>query len=513
MEQGKNESKAAKKLNIALFIPRKLGQFKRFVNRSMEGKYSAGLIAFTTAAAAMLLLILMLFVPNYLGVAGDETVGQVMNASGVYYTSSEISDVYNNYFVRTYSNILRDSDAGTDYFNSQVVLVRIAVFLDNLFTGDKIFDIRFLALLYGFFYVPALYLLIKQACNRVKNFSEGFIIGVVGLLMFADVAYLTYFNSFYPEALQFVCLMYCVAFGLSFQDNGSSLKDFGCLFAFMAAATALLSVRGECAFLGIVFAVFCLKLLFARKHWMWRVICVMAAFMLSFISIVCMINMEVGYDEKSKFHAMTRGVLFEAGNPRRALEEFGIDGSYELLADVSAYDAIPFVTSEDESLKDGFLDRYTQMDIAAYYVRHPGSFINLLDSAIKACYGIRKDYCGNYEQSAGFPPGAKSIFWGVWSTFKSRSAPRTIGYFGVLIAAAIMLFRKGYSLRPDEDRRSTVFLDMMMVIAAVCILQAGSTIIYSGDAEMIQHGFLISCGMDIITYFVFAELVHKMKIF
>ena len=72
--------------------------------------------------------------------------------------------------MRTYSNILRDSDAGTDYFNSQVALVRIAVFLDNLFTGDKIFDIRFLALLYGFFYVPALYLLIKKACNRVKNY-------------------------------------------------------------------------------------------------------------------------------------------------------------------------------------------------------------------------------------------------------------------------------------------------------------------------------------------------------
>lgn len=426
----------------------------------MEGRYSARKIAFVTACLSMGLMILMFFVPNYLGVAGDQTVGRVMNSSGVYYTKTDIADIYNNYFVWTYSNVLKEQETADEFLNSQVILVRIAVFLDNLITGDKVFDIRFLALLYGILYVPAVYLLVLQACSRVNSFSEGSVIGFVGLLIFADVAYLTYFNSFYPEALWFICLLYCVAAGLSFQENRSAVQDFGALFVLVVFSSVLMTSRGECAFLGVVFAVFCLKLLFARKNWMWGVICVMTAFLLSLLSISCMINMQ-----------------------------------------------------SDQALQEEFLSQYTYMDVAAYYVRHPGSFVNLMDVFIKSCFGIRKESCDNYEQSVGLPAQAKSIFWGAWSTFKNTSAPKTIGYLLVLIGAVLLLFGRGYSIRPDEDRRSTVFLDMMMVVVLICVLQSGNTIIHSGDAEMVQHCFLISLGIDIITYFVFAELVHKIKIF
>lgn len=513
MSTGKTETKIAQKVNIALWIPRKIGQLKQKVNQRMEGKYSAQLIALFTACLAMILMIIMLFVPNYLGVAGDQTVGRVMNASGVYYTKTDIADIYDNYFVRTYSNVLKGQESSDEFFNSQVATIRVAVFLDNLFTGDKVFDIRFLALIYGILYVPALYLLIRQACSRVKNFSEGIVIGLVGLLIFSDVAYITYFNSFYPEALWFISLIYCVAAGLSFQENRSALKDFGSLAVMVISAIVLLTSRGECAFLGVLFAVFCLKLMFARKDWRWGVVCVLAAFFLSVLSITCMVSMPSDYDDTSKLHAMTRGVLFESKNPAETLEEFGISSSYELLADASAYEYLPIVDAGNTVLKEEFLDQYSYADIAAYYLRHPGDFFNMLDLSIKSCFGIRRDHCGNYEQSVGMPEQAKSLFWSAWSTFKSTSAPQTIGFLIVLIGAVVLLFGKGYSIRPDEDRRSTVFLDMMMVVVLVCILQAGNTIIHSGDAEMIYHCFLVGFGIDIITYFVFAELVHKLKIF
>ena len=203
----------ANRINIALWIPRKLNQLKQKLNNRMEGKYSSRLIAVGTTALASFLMIIMLFVPNYLGVAGDQNVGRVMNAAGVYYTDTEMGNIYNNYFVRTYSNVLVGQETADEFLNSQVLLVRIAVFVDNIFTGDRVFDIRFLALLYGLLYIPALYVLVKQACSRVKKFSEGIVIGFVGVLMFADVAYITYFNSFYPEALWFVSLMYCVGAG------------------------------------------------------------------------------------------------------------------------------------------------------------------------------------------------------------------------------------------------------------------------------------------------------------
>lgn len=511
--QNNEESKTVRQLNRVIGLFHKLGSFRKGIDRQMEGKYSPKLIALVATAASVLLMTLMLFVPNYLGVADDGSISRVMNAAEVYYTQTEVADIYNNYFIKTYSNVLSDYTVRDSYNNSQVLLVKTAVYLDNLVTRDKFFDIRFLALLYGILYAPALYLLIKQACMRVKNFSEGFVIGFAGMLIFSDVAYITYFNSFYPEALWFIALMYCVGAALSFQVSRSGYRDFGSLMLIVVSGIVLLSSRSQTSFIGILIAVFCLKLLFTRKNWMWGLFCVMSAFLLSFLSITCMINLESDFDETSKFHAMTRGVLFQSDNPGETLEEFGIDSSYEMLTDVSSYDYLPLVQAENEILKENFLDKYSQMDIAVYYLRHPRSFFSMLDVAIKSCFGIRREYCGNYEQSVGLPARARSIFWGAWSTFKNNSAPKTIGYLIVLIGAVVMLFGRGYSIRPYEDRRSTVFLDMLMVIVFICLSQAAITIVNSGDAEMVQHCFLISYGIDLITYYVFAELVHKINIF
>lgn len=509
----KQDSTFTKHLNHFFAAIVKLGQLRKRMNQHMEGKYSPKLIAMTSTAIATLLMIIMLFFPNYLGVADDGSVSDVMQSAGIYYMQTDVSDVYNNFFIKKYSNVLSDYAVMGNNMNSQVLLVKLSVFLDNLVTRDIFYDIRFLALIYGIFYVPAVYLLIKQACQRVKKFSEGIVISLSGILIFSDVAYISYFNSFYPEAIWFISLMYCVGAALSFQNQRSGYLDTGSIAVIVIAGIVLITSRKQAACIGFLLSVFCLKLLFVRKEWKWGLICSGAAFILSITSISALVNLSSDFDQTSKFHAMTRGVLFESNNPGETLSEFGISTSYEMLTDVSAYDYLPLVTSTDESLTEDFLNKYTQVDVASYYVRHPGSFIRMLDVAIKSCFGIRREYCGNYEKSVGLPKRARSIFWSSWSTFKNNSAPKTIGYLVVLTGVLIMLFGRGYSIRSYENRRNTVFLDMMMVVLFICLIEAGITIVNSGDAEMVQHCFLVSYGVDIITYFVFSELVHKINIF
>lgn len=500
-------------INLMIGFFKKLGHFKKRINKRMEGKYSPAIISFSATAMASFLIIMMLFVPNYLGVADDGSISHVMKAVHISYMQTEVSDIYNNYFVKHYSNLLSDYNQSENYINSQVLLLKAAVRLDNLITKDTFFDIRFLALLYTIFYIPALFLLIKQACMRVKKFSEGFAIGFVGVLIFTDVAYITYFNSFYPEALWFISLMYCVGAGLSFQENREGYLDFIYLMILSAAGCILISSRQQTAFLGVIFAVFVMKLLFVRRGWKWATICVLTSFAISIFSIGCMIHLQSDFNETSKFHAMTRGVLFQSSNPGESLKEFGIEPSYEMLTDASSYDYLPLVQASNPVLRKDFLDKYTQLDIVMYYLRHPASYISMLDVSIKSCFGIRREFCGNYEKSVGLPPKAKSIFWSMWSIFKNNTAPKTIGYLVLLVIVILFLFRKNYSLRPSEDRRSTVFMDVMLVVVCICLMQGGITITNSGDAEMIQHCFLISYGIDMMTYFIFAEVAHKINIF
>ena len=478
----------------------------------MDGKYSPSFLALIVTVIAALAVSGILFLPNYLGVANDGTTDAIMNAAGIYYIEEDPGDIYNNYFIKTYSRIAAGKEEQGKTLNSQVIIIKIAAAIDDMVTGDKYFDIRFLGLIYMLLYLPAVYLFIKQVCERVKRFSEIFVIAAAGLIIFSDAGYVTYFNSFYPEALWFITMLYCVGFAMSFQKSKSGAGDLLNLLLFLMSAVVLISSRRQCAVIGFIFTVYCIRLIFIRRSLIWGASCIAAAFVLSILGVVCFLGYQSDFSETSKFHAMTRGVLFESANPAETLAEFGIDSSYELLADASAYDYLPLVKAGDASLYHGFMDKYSTQDIVVYYLRHPGSLLGMIDVSIGSGMNIPRSNCGNYEKSVGLPKMAKSLFWSAWSTFKMTSAPRTIGYLFLLTAGVVLLFYKGYSIRPVEDRRATVFLDMLFMVLAVLLSQSIVVIFNSGDAEMVQRTFLVGFGLDIMTYCVFAELLHKIKI-
>lgn len=111
------------------------------------------------------------------------------------------------------------------------------------------------------------------------------------------------------------------------------------------------------------------------------------------------------------------------------------------------------------------------------------------------------------------PAQAKSILWCAWSSYKENSAPKTIGFLIAVFAVAVVLYGREYTLRPVEGSRDVVFLDFQVLFLVICIVHAANVIIHSGDAELVQHCFLIGFAMDLMTYCVLAELLHKLRIF
>jgi len=482
------------------------------INAIMEGKYSPALLALAVTVIAALAAILILFLPNYLGVANDGSTDEVMRSAGIYYIEKNPEQNYGNYFNKTYTEVASGAEIQGKVWNSQLIFLTAAKAIDHLFTRDRIFDVRFLGLIYILLYLPALYLIVRQTCERVKSFSEGTLIAGAGLIIFSDVGYVTYFNSFYPEALWFVAMLYCVGAFMSFQNKRSVYKDISALILILVSGSVLISSRRQCAVMGFILAIPVIRLIFVRKSFIWGGGCAAGAFILSLVSFICILGYPSDFNETSKLHAMTRGVLFSSADPAQALTEFGIDPSYELLADASAYDYLPFVKSGDSSLYHGFMDQYTISDIGVYYLRHPGSLISMIDVSIKQGMDMRRSNCGNYEKEAGFPEKGKSLFWSGWSSFKELSAPKTVGYLILLTGFIIFLFYRGYSIRSVEDRRDTAFLDTLFMVLAFLLSQSIVVIVNSGDAQMVQRLFLVGLSMDIMTYCVFAELLHKLRI-
>ena len=505
-----NETDDYRRIRILLQILDKINKrIKSIINSiniRMKDKYSPTLIGVYAGLASAILLIIMLFIPPYLGLSDDGRFSRVMNSIGIYNFDSSSEDLYYNYYIRRYSTV-PTGFGQSSYFSSLTIFVRIALAINNIFIKNNVFDMRFMALVYGIIFIPTLMLLIKHAARKVDNFTEGAIIGIAGVIIFSDVSYITYFSSFYAEALVFVCFLLCIGCALSLQEEGKD--DFWLILYTISGILIIMSER-QYALSGIFLGIMAITFIFIKKEFSWRIGCIAVGFILVLSSFFSYYLIESDFSLSSKFHSMTRGVLLQSSNPEETLSEFGISPNYSVLADVNSDYPYPLTKAYNKALDNGFYDKYDTFDIISYYIRHPGSMISMLDISVKSVFNTRLDYSGNYEKGVGLNPKQKSLFWSTWSTFKMQSAPKTVGFIFILILAVFVIANgnKGET----EDKRSQIAFQTMILIVAIGLAQAIMAIVMSGDAELSSHTFIFSVSIDLICYFCFSEILHKLNI-
>lgn len=473
------------------------------VNTKMHGKYSPALIGIMAGIFGGIISIIMLFAPPYLGMSDDGSFSKVMNSVGIY-NFNDNEDSYFNYYVKTYSTVRSGLVENLSYFSSLTIIARLALMVDNIFTRDAIFDMRFIALVYVLIFIPTLMLIVKQAARRVNNFTEGAVIGAVGVLIFSDVSYITYFSSFYSEALVLVSLLLCVGAVLSIQEDKN---DVIWLIIYTISGVFLILAEKQYALSGFFLGILAVSLNFVRKNFFWKITCLVMGLILFISSIFSYYVVESEFNLASKYHSMTRGVLLQSTSPEETLAEFGIQPNYSILTDTNVNEFYPLTNGNSEILSNGFYDKYDAKDIAYYYLNHPDAMISMIDIAVKSAFDIRTSYSGNYEKNYGFQPKAKSLFWSAWSTFKSMSAPKTIGFLAILFIGTGITFRKSIL-----SKRSGIIAETMLLIGVIGIAQAILTIIMSGDSELNKHNFIFSVSIDLLCYFCFAEILHKLNI-
>ncbi len=500
-----NKNNDLKLIRLILITLKKVAETLKMwiakVNKNREGKYSSTFISLCSAILSAMLLIIMLFVPPYLGMSDDGSFARVSNPAGIYHLDSADEDLYFNYYVKEYLSLSPKAPSDVS-FSAQRLLIHIAKFIDNLFTQDNLFDLRFLALIYGLLFIPAIALLIKQATQRAKTFAQSIVIALFGIIIFVDVSYITYFSSFYNKPIMYIGILFCVGAAFSLQEDRHNPIY---LIVFTSFGMLVTTAENQCAVVGIFLGILCVKFIFISKDVFWRLGCICCVLLLFASVMFSVYYVPTTYTQTSKYHAMTRGVLLQATDPEQTLQEFGIDSSYAVLTDTSSYDNYPFVKPDNKLLEKGFYDRYSENEIFYYYLKKPKAMIAMLDISVKSALDFRAGYSGNYEKSVGMPKMAKSLFWSIWSNFKTNSAPRTIGFIIVLLIAILFLFR-------NKSIKSSIPLETMLIVFCIGISQAIITIVNSGDAEMSQHLFLLSVSIDILIYFCFSQVLNRLNI-
>ncbi len=483
----------------------KLLALYRRTNARFSHKWPTAYYALLSLGVMFLLAAVMLWLPSYLGMANDGTISRTMQNAGLAYLEADANNA-NDYFTRVYQT----GYAASQDRSLQLVLLWLAKHIDTMFTSDALFDVRFLAGIYLVLALPAWFMLTYAIVSRTDAFIEKTVLCVLCVLVFADVSNITYFNSLYPEALYGIGLSYLFGGCLMLQRTARLTPFFW--LAIFGGALIVCMTRRHGAVIGFAAALFCVAQLRLSETLPGRIGISLVAAGVLLAGLFSAAFIETDFDETSHIHAMTRGVLLQSNNPGKTVQEFGIDGSYALLADVSLYDSYALTEEQEPFLQHGFADHYSTADIASHYLRHPGAMVSMLDLGVKSAVNLRREYCGNYERSAGMPAGGKSIFFAAYSIFKSRSLPHTLAFPVMLAVICAVVSRSGWWRKKEPDRFYYTYFCTTMMAVGIILAHLAVVIVCSGDAQLTQYNYIAGYSMDCLILCTLSELLHRLNI-
>lgn len=479
---------------------------KRF-DKSMQTRYRPRRLALVAVLVIAVLSSVMLFVPPYLGLSNDGSFDAVLADVGLTRLDPQDASMYFNYYEREY--LIGASNAGSgDTPLLLRVMLRVAIVLDELVTRDGLFDLRFLAGMYLAIYLLLIYQLLSHLLTRIGVYAEGLLLSLFAVLIFGDSTMITRFASFYTRPLELILL---IGIGACVQSIPQKLEKYLPQIVLAVLVILLMDVNKYCAVMGLVFSLAYWLMIRFRADARHQALYALLAIILCAVSVVQTGSMTQKQTVNEKVDQMTRGVLFQANDPEKALAQFGIDARYSVLTDVYATQSYPLVLPESGALDEGFLDHYTTMDVLLYYFRHPNNLIGMFEVGVSDAYVMRTDFSGNYEKSAGMPEKAKTLFMALWSTFKEQSAPQTAASL-LLLAIAFLLFL-GKNRKKDgvDQMQESAYSTLGVVMFLSVSVELMTVLVMSGDSLLIRETFLMGCLIDQMALMVFAEAMRKIK--
>ena len=319
------------------------------------------------------------------------------------------SHEYNQYVVYRY-RIGRECRWDSHLTSSEAVFVRI---IKQFAAWNQDYDISVRAEGRAHLIVVLAALAILLWALRKSRPIFRFGIPVLVILIFSDVAYVAYLNSFYMDAASMVFLMLTISLAIAAVLRPQPWSTI----AFGIAAVFFVTSKSQHALLGPLLAG--LAAWFAvsspqgrSRRWMACAIAALAA------TVAMTMFTTAEYRAFALYNLTFFRLAKQSPNPGETLRELGLPPTYLPL--VGTYSFNPGVPATDPKWQVEFLARTSFSKLAAYYLRHPEvAFRGIRETLSVDAEGIRASYLGNYLRQDGYPPGALARHFGMWSQLRS----------------------------------------------------------------------------------------------
>jgi hypothetical protein len=470
-----------------------------------------GAVCFGIVAFALMLLVL--FGGRTIGLSNNGDFKRIMDASSLAFDADDGSFAFDNTYrinlteksaAGNVLKILFSSEGFSNYPSLQIPIVRISVignlFINKLTGGDmSVYRLDVLGVIYSVLYAAVIMFLLKQF--RLKNRAVDILAKTMILIVLCDVGYLTYFNSFYGEALQLISFVFLAAMLVRIIISGPRLSDallcaLGCI---VLGWSKFFNIPAACVFTVLLFGI----ILFKTKRKIHAAIgiftlCALAAI---YFSIPAWMSLQ------TKFNAIFFGALkdTEPASCTQYLDELGLKPDFIKYRNTHIYVEGIAVELEQQGLEEDILD-VSHIDIAAFYLRHPDRLLNAMSISLVNAGSIRPFSLSNFDHSA--PKLTYSHRFSLWSDARSAAGFDTWpGFAGVILVFGLTVF----ILMKRSGRKLYEMLFILLLSAGILAYFFIVPFMSNGEGDLAKHLFALTQLIDLMILFILTAALRELS--
>lgn len=434
------------------------------------------------------------------GLANNGDFGRMIKWGALNYVQDNNDDIYFNWVNREYKFVANPVTTNGFWLSSEIFFVKLAAAIGYLFVSDKIFDLRTLGLIHILAFLLSFWILMRGLSGGAKFsflfFAPWFV------LLFCDLNYTIYFNSFYTEPATLIFLLASVGSALYLLKLKRGSIPMLALFGI--CASLLIAVKIQNIIFAPAIAFFGLRL-FQFDHSPLRRIILLAS--VALVSTLSVSEYEMSphvLKEASKYNSVFYGALMGSHDPRRDLIDLGVNEDYSALAGTNFHQPGLPLDVKSREFEAGFDSKIGFAKIFLFYLKRPGLFLEKIQQSVDRAYFPRPEYAGNFEKSSGEKQTGQSRRWNIWGQVKKYYFPKSVWFlaFCQIVTGSLIFIGWRKSEYTDQKLRWELYFALWMTIPLALI----TPLLGDGFSDFERHMFAFNILMDLSILLILGHL-------
>jgi 4-amino-4-deoxy-L-arabinose transferase-like glycosyltransferase len=309
-------------------------------------------------------------------------------------------------------------------------------------------------------------------------------------VIFSDVAYVSYFNSFYtePAALTF----FLASVGLALLLARRRDPPLWLPACFLLCAGLLATSRPQNALLGPLLALLGIRLAWRDRNVSRRSLVVAAAVAVSLVSLWYFRSTPGPLSRIHLYNAVFRELLTNSADPKRDLVELKLPPELDRLVGTTGF--TPNAPIAEAGFQRDFFDRIGYGKLATFYAARPGRVWKALERSASHAFELRPLHIGNSARETGRPAQSRTGSFAVWSRAKELLVPARLWF---VIAYLVVNLIAALELRLRARSRSVQLAgEIWIAVALVAAFQFSVSAVM--DHESRRSLFLFNAASDLL---------------